>query len=153
MKAARRGAGDPAEKGDMAKPPVKLELVWENELVFSGRSGNVELRIDSDAVAGPSPMQALAFGLAGCMAMDVVHILKKGRHDLRGLRADLIGHRTDEQPRRFIAFDLTYTVTGNVPDDVVARAIELSRDKYCSVWHSLRQDIALNVSHRVTTGV
>jgi putative redox protein len=136
-----------------AKPPVKLELVWENELVFSGRSGSVELRIDSDAVAGPSPMQAVAFGLAGCMAMDVVHILQKGRHDLRGLRVDLVGNRTDEQPRRFVAFDLTYSVTGNVADDVVARAIELSRDKYCSVWHSLRQDIALNVSHRVTTGV
>jgi len=136
-----------------AKPPVKLELVWEHELVFAGKSGSVELRIDSDAVAGPSPMQALAFGLAGCMAMDVVHILKKGRHDLRGLRADLVGRRTDEQPRRFVSFDLKYTVTGDVPDDVVKRAIELSRDKYCSVWHSLRQDIELNVSHQITTGV
>jgi|SRR5215203_452050 len=136
-----------------AKPPVVLELVWENELVFAGKSGQVELRVDSDGVAGPSPMQALAFGLAGCMAMDVVHILKKGRHDLRGLRADLVGNRTDEQPRRFISFDLKYTVTGNVPDEVVGRAIELSRDKYCSVWHSLRQDIPLNLSHQVTTGV
>jgi len=136
-----------------AKPPVKLELVWEHELVFAGKSGSVELRIDSDAVAGPSPMQALAFGLAGCMAMDVVHILKKGRHDLRGLRADLVGKRTDEQPRRFVSFDLKYTVTGDVPDDVVKRAIELSRDKYCSVWDSLRQDIELNVSHQITTGV
>jgi putative redox protein len=135
------------------KPPLTLELVWENELVFAGKAGQVELRVDSDGVAGPSPMQALAFGLAGCMAMDVVHILTKGRHDLRGLRADLVGTRTDEQPRRFIAFDLKYTVTGNVPGDVVARAIELSRDKYCSVWHSLRQDIALNISHNVTPGV
>ena len=135
------------------KPPLTLELVWENELVFAGKSGKVEMRVDSDGVAGPSPMQALAFGLAGCMAMDVVHILNKGRHDLRGLRADLAGTRTDEQPRRFIAFDLKYTVTGNVPADAVARAIELSRDKYCSVWHSLRQDIALNVSHTVTPGV
>jgi len=136
-----------------AKPPVVLELVWENELVFAGKSGQVELRVDSDGVAGPSPMQALAFGLAGCMAMDVVHILKKGRHDLRGLRADLVGNRTDEQPRRFISFDLKDPVTGNVPDEVVGRAIELSRDKYCSVWHSLRQDIPLNLSHQVTTGV
>jgi putative redox protein len=135
------------------KPPVKLELVWENELVFAGKSGNVQLRVDSAGVAGPSPMQALAFGLAGCMAMDVVHILTKGRHDLRGLRADLVGTRTDEEPRRFTSFDLQYTVTGNVPGDAVARAIELSRDKYCSVWHSLRQDIALNVSHTITPGV
>src|SRR5215218_5912599 len=132
---------------------MTVELVWEHDLVLAGTAGQASMRLDSKGVAGPSPMQALAFGLAGCMAMDVVHILKKGRHDLRGLRADLTGLRTDEQPRRFISFDLKYTVTGNVPEDVVGRAIELSRDKYCSVWHSLRQDIPLNLSHQVTTGV
>src|SRR5215210_3408589 len=105
-----------------AKRPLTLELVWENELVFSGRSGNLQLRLDSAGVAGASPMQSLAFGLAGCMAMDVVHILKKGRHDLRGLRADLRGSRADEQPRRFTAFDLTFTVTGHIAEDAVARA-------------------------------
>ncbi|MEO5897606.1 MAG: OsmC family protein [Vicinamibacterales bacterium] len=136
-----------------AKPPLSLKLVWENELVFGGRSGNLELRLDSAGVAGPSPMQALAFGLAGCMAMDLVHILKKGRHDLRGLRAELLGTRAREQPHRFTAFELKYIVTGNIPDDAVVRAIELSREKYCSVWHSLRQDIELHITHQVATGV
>lgn len=136
-----------------AKPPLSLELVWENELVFAGRSANLELRLDSAGAAGPSPMQALAFGLAGCMAMDLVHILKKGRHDLRGLRAELLGTRAPEQPHRFTAFELKYTVTGNIPDDAVGRAIELSREKYCSVWHSLRQDIELTITHQVATGV
>jgi putative redox protein len=135
------------------KPPLSLELVWENELVFAGRAGNLELRLDSAGVAGPSPMQALAFGLAGCMAMDLVHILKKGRHDLRGLRAELVGARAPEQPQRFTSFELKYIVTGNVPDDAVMRAIELSREKYCSVWHSLRQDIDLKITHQVATGV
>ena len=68
--------------------------------------------LDSASKAGPSPMQALAFALAGCMAMDVVHILKKGRHDLRGLRADLTGTRANEEPRRFTAITLHYTITG-----------------------------------------
>lgn len=98
-------------------------------------------------------MQALAFGLAGCMAMDVVHILKKGRHDLRGLRADLTGARADEDPRRFTAATLHYTITGDVPSEQVERAIQLSRDKYCSVWHSLRQDIAFDVTFSVSAGV
>jgi putative redox protein len=135
------------------KPPVKLELVWEHDLVFGGAAGDVEIRLDSASVEGPSPMQALAFGLAGCMAMDLVHILKKGRHDFRGLRADLTGVRTEEEPRRFTRVDLHYTVTGSVPEEVVQRGIDLSRDKYCSVWHSMRQDIELKVTFTVSPGV
>ena len=135
------------------KPPTVVELIWEHELVLSGRSGDVKLTVDSAGVEGPSPMQALGFALAACMAMDLVHILKKGRHDLKGLKADLIGQRAQEEPRRFTSIELRYTITGNVPEDQIVRAIELSRDKYCSVWHSMRQDIDLRVSHVISPGV
>jgi putative redox protein len=84
--------------------------------------------------------------------MDVIHILKKGRFDLRGLKADLTGQRDPEEPRRFTKIDLKYTVTGDIPLEPVARAIELSRAKYCSVWHSMRQDIELNVSFTISPG-
>ncbi|HEX6976406.1 MAG TPA: OsmC family protein [Vicinamibacterales bacterium] len=137
----------------VAKPPTVVELVWEHDLVLAGTSGDISLRLDSASKEGPSPMQALAFGLAGCMAMDVLHVLKKGRHDLRGLRADLVGERAPEDPRRFTAVTLKYTITGNVADEHVARAIQLSRDKYCSVWHSLRQDITFDVTFSVTPGL
>jgi putative redox protein len=135
-----------------AKPPTKVELVWEHDLVFGGRSGNNQLALDSASIAGPSPMQALAFALAGCMAMDVVHVLTKSRVDLRGLRTDLTGERSPENPHRFTAVTLHFTVTGNVPDDKVERAIALSREKYCSVWHSMRQDIDLTVTYEITAG-
>ena len=135
------------------KPPTVVELIWEHDLVFGGASGDIALTLDSASVAGPSPMQALAFGLAACMAMDVVHILKKGRADLRGLRADLKGQRAEEEPRRFTAIELHYTVTGEIPPETVERAIALSREKYCSVWHSLRQDIDFTVTFKVSTGV
>ena len=131
------------------KPPVNVELVWERELVFSGRSGSTELTLDSAATAGPSPMQLVAYGLAGCMAMDVVHIIQKGRHDLKGLRVDLTGTRAPDEPRRFTAIRIHYSVNGNAPESAVQRAIELSRDKYCSVWHSLRQDIELKTSFSI----
>ena len=129
-----------------AKPPTVVELVWEHELVLGGRSGDISMKLDSASVEGPSPMQALAFALASCMAMDVVHILKKGRHDMRGLKADLKGERAPEDPRRFISIELKYTITGVVPNEAVERAIELSRDKYCSVWHSLNHDIDFRVT-------
>ena len=135
------------------KPPVVLELIWEHDLVLAGTSGEVKMTLDSAAVAGPSPMQALAFGLAGCMAMDLLHILKKGRHDFRGLRADLTGGRAETEPRRFTRIDLHYTITGSVADDVVQRGIDLSRDKYCSVWQSMRQDIDFSITFKVSAGV
>jgi putative redox protein len=136
----------------VTKPPTAVELIWEHDLVLSGKSGGVTMTLDSGSVAGPSPMQALAFGLAGCMAMDVVHILKKGRHALRGLRADLTGTRAPEQPRRFTAFALHFTITGDIPGEPVQRAIDLSREKYCSVWHTLRRDIPFDITFSVSPG-
>lgn len=135
------------------KPPTVVELIWEHDLVLAGRSGDVKMTLDSASAEGPSPMQALAFGLAACMAMDVVHVIRKGRHDLRGLKTELTGQRAQEDPHRFTRIELTFTITGRVPEEVVGRAIQLSRDKYCSVWHSLRQDIELTVAHVIAAGV
>ena len=135
------------------KPHHMVELVWEHDLVLSGHAGGVGMTLDSASEAGPSPMQTLAFALAGCMAMDVVHVVKKGRYNLRGLRADLSGTRAPTEPKRFTAISLHFMVTGDVPDEKVARAIELSREKYCSVWHSMREDIELDVTYSVTSGV
>jgi putative redox protein len=134
------------------RPPTVAALTWQHDLVLAGTSGEARMTLDSAGVAGPSPMQALAFALAGCMAMDVVHVLKKGRHDMRTLRADLSGERAPEDPRRFTAVTLQFTIEGNVPQEAVDRAVQLSRDKYCSVWHSLRQDITLTVTSVITGG-
>ena len=135
---------------EAAKPPLTLELIWEHDLVFTGTSAQATMTLDSDGAAGPSPMQSLAFALAGCMAMDVVHILKKGRQDLHGLRVDLTGVRADDHPRRFTGITLHFTVNGDIPGDVIQRAIDLSNEKYCSVWHSLRNDISLKTTYSVS---
>jgi putative redox protein len=132
------------------KPPTVAELVWKGDLVFDGRSGDTRITLDSASQAGPSPMQAVAFGLAGCMGMDVVHILLKGRHDLKGLAISLRGERAPDNPHRFVSFEMTFHVTGGVPADQVQRAIDLSHEKYCSVWHSLRQDIQLTTRYELT---
>ena len=134
------------------KPPTAVHLVWEHDLVFAGRAGSSELRLDSASAAGPSPVEALAFALAGCMAMDVVHVLRKGRHDLRGLRADLSARRAEEPPKRFERVDLRFTIIGAIAVEHVERAIQLSRDKYCSVWHSMRADIEFDVSFTTSDG-
>jgi putative redox protein len=135
-----------------SRPPTIVDLEWESDLRLRAKAAENQLILDSDGVAGVSPMQALALALAGCMAMDVIHILRKGRHDLRGLRVRLTGQRALEEPRRFTAIALHFVVTGTVQNEQVQRAVALSREKYCSVWSSMRQDISLDVTHEVTSG-
>jgi len=129
--------------------PLVVDLVWEGERRFRGTSGDTELLLDSPPKDGPTPVQVLGFGLAGCMAMDVGDILRKGRLELLGLSAHLVAQRSSEHPRRVLAVDLRFTVLGNVPADRVERAIQLSKERYCSVWHSLRQDIEFTTSFEV----
>jgi putative redox protein len=86
-------------------------------------------------------MQALGYAVLACMAMDVVHVIQKGRHPLEGLRASLVGARAADDPRRFTRIEMTFTITGAVPREVSERAIALSRDTYCSVLNSMAPDI------------
>jgi putative redox protein len=125
----------------MAKAPTTVELVWTRDLILEGRSGDATMVLDSAGVAGPSPVQALAFAVAGCMGMDVVHILTRGRHPLRGLKISVVAERAQEDPHRITALTLDLAISGSVPRDQIQRAIDLSHEKYCSVWHSMRQDI------------
>jgi putative redox protein len=130
----------------VAKPPTIVDLTWIGDLRFSGRSDRASIILDSAGVAGPSSVQTLAFALAGCMAMDVAYILSKGKHEYRALRAHLEATRADENPHRLLRVTLHFIVEGDVPGDAIERAIALSREKYCSVWHSMRQDIDFNVT-------
>lgn len=134
----------------MAKPPVTAELKWFEALRFDADSRGVTVIVDGDSAAGPSPVQLLAIALAGCMSIDIVDIIRKGRHPLTAFRSSIIGERAPEPPTRLVKARLDFHVQGAVPTDVVARAIALSRDKYCSVWHSLRQDIELTTSFDIT---
>jgi putative redox protein len=130
-------------------PPVIVDLDWQGDLRFAGRSGSAELILDSAGLAGPTPVQALALSLAGCMAIDVVHILKKGRLDPRALRAHLIGERASEDPKRLVTVALHFVVTGDIPAEKLERALSLSRERYCSVWHSLRPDLDFRTSFEI----
>jgi putative redox protein len=130
-------------------PLLEVDLEWEGGLRFRGRSGDQEVLMESPPNSGHSPVQALGFGLAGCMAMDVASILERGRHDLRGLRARMEGRRSPDHPKRLLAVDLRFTVSGPVPPERVERAIQLSRQTYCSVWHSLNPDIEFRTSFEI----
>ena len=128
------------------KPPAVVCLKWEEGLRFTATSLSHSWTLDGDNEAGPSPVIALASALAGCMAIDIVHILLRGRHKVRTLDAEFSGQRAEADPKRFTRIDLTFTVATGAPLEAVERAVELSHEKYCSVWHSMRQDIEFHTS-------
>jgi putative redox protein len=134
----------------MAKPPVVAELVWTGALRFDATSARIATVVDGDSTAGPSPVQMLVLGLAGCMAADLVDIVRKGRHPLESCSARIIAERAQEPPARIVRAQLHFQLRGDVPAAAVERAIALSRDTYCSVWHSFRQDIELTTSFDIT---
>ena len=125
------------------KPPAIVDLTWENGLAFTARESTHSWVLDGRSQAGPSPVIALASALAACMSIDMVAILTKGRHTLRALATHVVGHRADDEPRRFLRIELQFTLDTDAPPDQIQRAIDLSREKHCSVWHSMRQDIEL----------
>ncbi len=131
------------------KPPLVAALSWEGGLRFVVHANGKELRLDGETQTAASPVQALAAAVAGCMATDVVQILTKGRLPLKALEARFEGARADQDPRRFISIRLHFVLTGDIPADKVERAIALSRETYCSVWHSLRQDLEFVTSFEV----
>src|SRR4051812_26547310 len=105
-----------------AKPPLRVELVWSSELQFAATGGRTAIAVDADGVTGPSPVQLLGIALLGCMAADVVDILRKGRHQVTAFHATLTGERGTAPPRRLLSVSLHFAVHGIVPPPAVERA-------------------------------
>ena len=131
-------------------PRMNARLRWQGGLRFKGAVGDTPVAVDGDAEAAASPVQLLAASLAGCMSIDLVHILDRMRTPATGLEVELVFERADADPRRVVGTTIRFEIEGDVPAKNVERAIEMSRATYCSVWHSLREDIPLETSYELT---
>lgn len=81
----------------------------------------------------PRPMELLLAGTGGCTAYDVVLILKRGRHDVRGCSVKISSERAEQDPKVFTRIHMHFVVQGKgVPASAVERAVALSHNKYCS---------------------
>jgi putative redox protein len=95
----------------------------------------------------PRPMETVLAGTGGCTAYDVVLILKRGRHDVRGCTVKLTSERAETDPKVFTKIHLHFTVTGKgIPETAVERAIALSHDKYCSATIMLAKTAEVTTS-------
>ncbi|MGQ0711373.1 MAG: OsmC family protein [Rhodoferax sp.] len=99
------------------------------------------------------PMELLLAGMGGCTAYDVVLILRRGRHAVKGCTVGLQAERASTDPKVFTTINMHFTVTGaGVPEAAVERAIALSHDKYCSASVMLGKTAAITTSFEVVQG-
>lgn len=130
---------------------MRAEIVWNGGLRFTASAGGHDTGLDGERHAGSSPMDLLLEALAGCMAIDLVHILGRMRSELKSVRARIEGTRADSHPRRFTALSLHFEIAGQGIDPAdVERAIKLSRETYCSVYACLRPDTDVKITHVLT---
>ncbi len=118
---------------------MKAHLTWTDGVSFKAESGSGHTIVmdgppeGGGRNLGPRPMELLLIGTAGCSSYDVVHILKKGRADIRGCEVEISAERAETEPKVFTRIHMHFKVSGkNLKPEHVARAIKLSAEKYCS---------------------
>jgi putative redox protein len=98
----------------------------------------------------PRPMETVLAGTGGCTAYDVVLILKRGRHDVRGCQVKINAERAATDPKVFTAIHMHFTVSGkDLPATAVERAIALSHERYCSASIMLAKTAVITTSHEI----
>jgi putative redox protein len=124
---------------------ISLERT-DNNFGMKARAGNHEILLDSQEEGGASPMQLMLISLAGCSTIDLIHILRKGRYEITSYASEVIATRREEMPRIFNAITLLITLETDAPDEVLNRAIALTKTKYCSAFAVLEASCPVEVS-------
>ena len=98
----------------------------------------------------PRPMETVLAGTGACTAYDVVLILKRGRHEVRGCKVKVQAQRADTDPKVFTAINMHFTVSGRgLAGAVVDRAIRMSHEKYCSASAMLAKTAQFTTSFEI----
>src|SRR5262245_6242114 len=130
---------------------LTVKLNWNGGLRFTGmNAGGIETAIDGDSKSGASPVELLLEALGACVSVDVVLILEKMRAPASKVEVTLEADRHRTEPRYLTNAQISFDVWGDgVAPDKLVRAINLSISKYCSVYHSLRDDLKLLSQFRI----
>ena len=136
---------------DEILPVNKARLTLERDLYFIGTTQRgYEVEFDIRYEEGCSPTETLLLSIAGCLSIDVVHILRKMRCKVSKYEISAEGTRKSTPPQYYESVDMTIHISGEgITPKKIDRAIALSRDKYCSVYHSLREDIEVNIKYEI----
>ena len=125
---------------------MKCRIKWLDHMSFVGESDSGHSVVMDGAPdaggrnLGVRPMEMLLLGLGGCTAFDVVSILQKSRQKIVDCEVEIEAERTEEIPRIFTSIHIHFIVSGkDLDENKVAKAVELSADKYCSASRMLEK--------------
>ncbi len=129
---------------------MKCRIKWLDHMSFVGESGSGHSVVMDGAPdvggrnLGVRPMEMLLLGLGGCTAFDVVSILHKSRQQLVDCEVEIEAERAEDIPKVFTSIHLHFIVTGrDIDPNKVAKAVDLSADKYCSASRMLEKTAAI----------
>lgn len=130
---------------------ISLERT-DNNFGMKATAGHHEIMLDSSpkeeggSNKGATPMQLMLIALAGCSTIDIVHILRKGRYEITSYASEVVATRREEMPRIFNEITLVITLETDAPDEVLNRAIVLTKTKYCSAFAVLEASCPVEIS-------
>ncbi|MBF0608079.1 MAG: OsmC family protein [Candidatus Magnetobacterium sp. LHC-1] len=130
----------------------KGTLTWDKDLIFLGRTQKgYEIDYDANVEWGCQPSEPVMMSLAACISTDCLMFLQKMKATITAMKTNITGIKQESPPHYFTGFDIMLYITGkNLTEKKVDRALDLSINKYCGVYHSLRRDIKLNVKYELT---
>lgn len=135
---------------------MKVTIKLQNNVHFTGTtSAGHAIQMDGPAEfggqnKGARPMETLLIGMGGCASFDVVHILRKRRLVVHDCVADIDAERADTDPKVFTKIHLHFKVSGEgLTDKAVAKAVQLSAEKYCSASIMLGKTASISHSHEI----
>ena len=123
---------------------IEAKVKWTDGMQFVARVGDGPAVVmdSSDGGSGPSPMQMVLMGVAGCTAIDVISIMKKKRADVSKFEIRIEGDQAENHPKRFTTIRIVYRLWGRaIKAKAVEQAIDLSEKKYCSAMASLNAEV------------
>lgn len=135
----------------MSQYSAQVHYAGDQFFIATSPSGHAfAVDVNADRKAAPTPMEMLLVSVAACTGADVISILQKKRQEVTDYRIEVRGERREEHPRAYTNFYVHHIVTGRgVSEQAVARAIELSDTKYCSVAATVRPTAEIVTSYEI----
>jgi putative redox protein len=119
---------------------ASVRWIGEQKFVGTGESGHaVAFDSDRQSNTAPGPMEMVLLALGSCTATDMVQILEKKRQKLQALEVVCAGERAAKPPRVWVKLEVVFKLRGEVDAVAVKHAMELTKEKYCSVAAMLRK--------------
>lgn len=131
---------------------MQVTAKWLANLDFEAenRKGHKVSMSNPQGDAGPTPMEIVLMGLGGCTGMDVVSILNKMRITYDRFEVQVTGERAEEHPKVFTEVSVVYRIWGsNIPEEKLARAVDLTQEKYCSVLHMVNKTAQVSYRYEI----